>query len=260
MVYSDADLSSPIGLITTGRKIKIGNQLKKNGTLATVIVSGKVAFMKSSDLEIEDYKTHLESKKLKEHEYFDTEAQEIDDTLKNNNYVSLALHRFRAGDDWDRLATKANDNTGESIQAVVLSYEHRPKTHPYSWSIGLGLYTLSTSELQFRAVTLESMAHYIIYRSHYINLDIGGGLLLSADTRVASKVTQYEARGNMYGYQWGGQVKIMPESRLGGIVGLTFRKIKVVELNDIRLTENGANESLTSLSGTNLYAGLVYHF
>lgn len=52
-IYADVEKTAPIGFARRGKKIRVGDVIKKEEMLA-VIVSGKVAYIKSSDITFDE--------------------------------------------------------------------------------------------------------------------------------------------------------------------------------------------------------------
>lgn len=53
VVYSDATMTTPVGYIRRGKKIKIGNTSKNNAQVYPLMVSGKVAYIRVVDINTE---------------------------------------------------------------------------------------------------------------------------------------------------------------------------------------------------------------
>jgi hypothetical protein len=62
VIYSDMDTSSPIGFISKGKKILVGDVSRNNAQVYPVIVSGKIAYIKTSDVTTE--KESVDSSRL----------------------------------------------------------------------------------------------------------------------------------------------------------------------------------------------------
>ena len=62
VIYSDMDTSSPIGFISKGKKILVGDVSRNNAKVYPVIVSGKIAYIKTSDVTTE--KESVDSSRL----------------------------------------------------------------------------------------------------------------------------------------------------------------------------------------------------
>jgi len=58
VIYSDTTLKSPIGFVRKGKKVRVGERLVRKGILLPIIISGKLAYIKISDL---TFNSHLEN-------------------------------------------------------------------------------------------------------------------------------------------------------------------------------------------------------
>ncbi len=62
VIYSDREMTSPVGYVTRGRKIKVGEIARNKGQVYPIIVSGKIAYVRVVDVTTE--KESMESTRL----------------------------------------------------------------------------------------------------------------------------------------------------------------------------------------------------
>ena len=54
IIYADLNLSSPIGKISKGQKIKVGTIARRNNSVVPIAISGKIAWIRISDILFDD--------------------------------------------------------------------------------------------------------------------------------------------------------------------------------------------------------------
>ncbi len=52
IIYADKEMTSPIGFVAKGKIINIGNKMLFQKTVATTVVSGKLAYIKTADISL----------------------------------------------------------------------------------------------------------------------------------------------------------------------------------------------------------------
>ena len=50
VIYSDREMASPIGFVSKGKKLRVGSVKRNNGQVLPVVVNGKIAYIKVSDI------------------------------------------------------------------------------------------------------------------------------------------------------------------------------------------------------------------
>lgn len=259
VIFADMELSAPIGTLKQGKEIRVGSVARKNGTVLPVIVMGKVTYIQVKDVELQEFKVDS-SKKLAEHKYFNVSGQKVEDNLSDNNHLSLSMHKFASGDDWDKFSRELGQSSGEDVTGYLLMFEHRSPETKYHWGGGLGFYSISEQNFYFKTLTVEFQMHYIPISTALITIDLGGGVLFSGDARVKVSGASSEARGSLFGYQLSAQAKIFPYSKISFLAGMEIRKMSFNGLDKIS-TDNGTQtKEIKSMGGFGIYAGISYGF
>jgi hypothetical protein len=262
VVFADSDLSAPIGSISQGKKIRVGSNALKNGSILPIAVARKIAFIRTADLQLNEFKIdNIGNKELKEHQYYDMDGQQLEDDFKKNNFIGLQLHQFSAGSGLKQLSEELGGvSQNKNITAILIQFEHRPKMRRFTWALSLGYYSLSQENLAFQAPTIEFSSYYILFGSELLSAEMGGGILFSGDTRL--KATGAEtARGAMYGTHICAQIKLFPQSKWGAVMGLGLRNLHPLNV-DVPIPNSSTEEvrALGKMGGAEIYAGVAYKF
>lgn len=257
VIYSDIDLTIPIGYAKKGKKIKIGKVARKRGEVLTTVASGRVVYVRSTDVRTleslaDDNGTYI-APKVTDHEVL-LEKTKFEDDFSENNHLILQTGTMQAGDKWKSLTQSEEDTT---INHVGISIEHRPELRNHSWAVGLNYLTAEQDEFTFKTLMLEIRAQYSIVRFDWLAIDLTGGINGSGDVRIQNSSNGQEESGNMYGYSVGAQAKLFPFSKFGVIGAMEMRRYNVANLGEMNL-DDGSKFSFKGFNGTKMWIGLTY--
>ncbi len=257
VIYSDMELSVPIGYAKKGKKIKVGEVARKNGTVMSTVVSGRIAYVKRADIrlsqEISDDGGTYVTPKVTEHEVL-FEQQNFEDNFSENNHVVLHSGSMTTGSQWQELQP---DSETKNLSQMGISIEHRPELRNYSWAVGLSYISTELDSYSFKSIMIEGKLQYSIARFDFIALDAVAGIVGTGDARLQNSISGVESRGTIFGYILGAQAKLFPFSKFGVIGGFELRKYSVGSIGDVEL-QDGSITSFDSFSGANIWAGITY--
>ncbi|WP_372654670.1 hypothetical protein [Halobacteriovorax sp.] len=259
VIFSDQKLTTPIGYISYGKKIKVGEVEKRDGTILPVIVAGRVAYIQVKDIAVLDSLNEggINTPKITEHDV-ELTFQTDQDKLSENNYFTVSLGQASAGEAWQEYSSEFGEES-TTFSVLALQMEHRAPMKTISWGFGLTYFSASNEDLSAKSLAIEANLYYSIFNFKYMSISAFGGLLFSGDFQVSQGDGVQKSNGVLYGYSFGGIARILPYSKLGAFGGLSVRTIKVTELEPIE-TDSGAEISIESLSGVSVFAGLSYKF
>jgi len=257
IIYSDMDLSVGIGYVKKGKKIKVGEIARKNGTVLSTVVSGRIAYIKKLDVrlaqEISDEGGNYIAPKVTDHEVL-FEEQNFEDNFSENNHMVLHMGNMATGSAWQELDPQSSENT---ISQFGIGFEHRPELRNYSWAVGLNYISAESDNFAFKSLMVEAKFQYSIARFSLVSLDAVFGVIGTGDARLQNSFSSTESRGTMFGYLIGGQAKLFPFSKFGIIGGVEIRKYNVGSIGDVQL-EDGSIGAFESFNGANVWAGVTY--
>lgn len=258
VIFSDQKLTTAIGYISYGKKIKVGEVEKKDGTILPVIVSGRVAYIQIKDISIlNGLYGGINTPKITEHDV-ELTFQTDQDKLSENNYFSVSLGQAGAGEAWQEYSSEFGEES-TTFSVLALQMEHRAPFREMSWGFGLTYFSASNEDLAAKSLAIEANLYYSLFNFRYMSISAFGGLLFSGDFQVTQGGGEQKSNGVLYGYSFGGVARILPYSKLGAFGGISVRNIKVTELEVIE-TESGSEISIESLSGVSVFAGISYKF
>lgn len=196
VIYSDMDTSSPIGVISKGKKILIGDHAQNNSQVYAVIVSGKIAFIKVKDISTE--RETIKSSRLTAERF-----QRSTNTQSLSN-ISVSYFQFNSqirldnenGDvvdknvfNWYGLSLKGESNIAEKMDLqVIINYMFSTsKGQAYRASeFGFGVSRRFfeskrfSAKIEFAALSIPFVTYSVgdDFRSRSYGYSLGSGLNL----------------------------------------------------------------------------------
>lgn len=257
LIYTDMELSIPIGYAKRGKKIKVGSVVRKHGTVLSTVVSGRIVYIKRADVQLaeqllSDGGTYV-APKVTDHQVL-IEKQEFEDDFSENNHVIFHLGNMATGSKWQELEATESKST---LTQVGIAIEHRPELRNYSWAIGLNYISSELENYSFKSILIEGRFQYSLAQFDILALDAVLGVVGTGDARLQNSVSKTESRGTIFGWILGGQAKFFPFSQFGIIGGIELRNYSVGSLGEIQL-ESGETTQFDSFNGVNIWAGVTY--
>jgi hypothetical protein len=259
IVYADQQLTTPIGYIKNGKKVKVGEVKRQKGTVLPIIISGRVAFIKTMDIALQEIKG-IEHKghRVSEHD-IEENFKRDSDKLNENNFLFVSLSNQSLGSNWQEV----NETAGSEVptaMATSIIFQHRPLFKRLSWGFGGTYYTAASSNVELKTVTLDGKFYYDFLRYKYFSIQGYFGILATGDIQVETKFADGSdslSRGTGYGYNFGAQARIFPHQQWGVSIGAGISTINT-SLNDVAIPEDSTQGDLSSVGGVSLFAGISY--
>ena len=258
IIYSDLYLTSPIGQISQGKIITVGNVKRRHGTVLPIIVHGKVAYIRVRDLMLEkDFTGEKKSTfNTVEHDVSIT-FEKPTDKLNENNYIQVTGSMLGLGSSWQSLSNAFGEDPNNMFGFKAI-FEHRPEIHNWSWGLGLDYYFTQQNKLSISMFAAEINVYYsLIPFFRLFTLDIMGGPIFSAATTITTQSDSYKS--TVMGFQGGVQVRLFPYSQIGFTGGAKYVSLGFSNLDTIVVNTDTTAE-LTGFNGLEFYGGISYKF
>lgn len=251
VVYADVDLAAPIGYIRSGRKLKVGDTTLKQGSIVPLIVSGKIAYVKTSDISFTISGSKLEHRtpELTEHEIdkiFKSDAEK----LKENSYLSLDYMRVSPGSDWQDFHEKYSNTDAPAFNRINLAIEYRDPKSRNGFKLGLGYLFGSSENTKITSIYGDFQYQFRIINRSSFALEAYAGLIITGD--FTQENFGEKSAGGAWGYNAGGRVRIAPFSALG-----FYAQAAIVSYNSYSMDEI-VTETVSSVGGVSLGVGISY--
>lgn len=268
IIYSDTELTVPIGYVSKGKRIVVGEVARKHSTLLPVVVGGgKIAYIQIKDINLLKEVNVKKGPRVTEHDT-DIVAQKIEDKLNENNHLLFTYNLYELGSQWNAISQRMDDNTNQSGYAIKVLLEHRPPQNRLSWGIGLGYFKHSQKYLAFEGVSAEITGFWSPINFRLFSIDLMAGVLGSPVFNVVDKMAlQPTTRGSMYGSQFGAQVRVFPYSKYSLVSGASVQNLKLTGFDKTIVEQESTIQGvetqtmkLSKITGTNFYLGISYKF
>lgn len=111
IIYADQQMSAPVGYISRGKKIRVGNIPRNKAQVYPVIVAGKVAYIKVSDVSTE--MVSLDSKKLVAERF-----RERSEKSQTKNFYNLSYMLYNSQIRFENEPGKIQNNDSVSFSGI----------------------------------------------------------------------------------------------------------------------------------------------
>ena len=261
IIYADRELTLPLGYVSMGKELKVGEVARKGGQVLPLIVSGKVAYIKVSDISLsKDDKNKGYSRYYQKDEGpidFD-HLHRLKDELQKNNYLTSSYGFFDPGQSWHTLASKTKNLAHESIKTISLTFEHRSPLKKLSWGMGLKLYTLTQEKIGTSSLNLEVPFYYKLYQLKNFSFDGLAALSVTSGVRVKVLDTEGYYKSFQYGGILGLRSKVPLTTKWGMLFTLSYKKLNISSMQPISIKGSDTKYILNDFSGVHFTFGVDY--
>ncbi len=220
VVYADEDLRAPIGTLSQGTQIKIGEKFRKGGTVAYTTYENRIVYIKVSDISISGIKDEfiMNTTRFK--------LQAIEEKKKlglpSLAYLSFKIGQSIPGADWTDLAEQM-ETKNSLFYFIGFQAEYNYKQGPISAYVGYEYSTNVDDQLKITMYSLDMGISYGIFQGRHYSLDLLGGPVISPGIGIYTENKQYFTKGSGYGYKVGASLKLFRQSKWGITVGANYR-------------------------------------
>ncbi len=259
VIYADRKLSVPIGFIRKGKRIQVGSVKRRGGTILPIVVAGKLSYIRVKDVKLYEGMTDSGTfpPRVTEHDVQES-FQDKEDVFSKNNFLICSLSYFPPGPEWEEIEESIGETEYQSMTSFVVNFEHRAPFRAFSWGVGVGYYFLEDLNARIDIFTLEIQTYLNLLRTTLFSFDIKGGILLSGDATVQFSGASVRNTGVMWGYQWGVNGRIFPDSKIGVVAGMGVKSLNLTDLGGFSYSSSSGGD--LTLSGVYLHAALSYRF
>jgi hypothetical protein len=255
IIYAHPDRTSPIGYIQSGKKIRVGDVIKRQGAMLPTLVSGKVAWISAADLILKDEQ---------DTDYHRLERQVFNESgiplSSSRTEISIEVGVFQLGPEWSQYGQTAN---AEAPSPYGTSFHLRGKywrsaQNPFGFGIGLKYYTASDGLLSFSSLGGMASISFRLMQAAKGTIELDAGLFYSPQTEFSIVLLGDELSdtGTSLGFEFGarGTYYLHPKYHLLGALGINTLKPNITTKNEA-ITVDLSNSTFT---GYQVYLGVAY--
>lgn len=255
IVYADDALEIPIGYIKANRKVLISDKNFKANTITGILVAGRTAFVKLSDLKLDNEGLAIDVPgSIKDHNV-DATFLTDEDRLKEDNYLNFSYGVSGAGADWESFTKAMGSSQNSSLNEYKISVEHRPQGKKYGIGINLSLLTSATDKVKLQAPVFSVEYQRRLFQSGFLSLEGFGNIGVSGDLKITTADNQQSA-AVFYGYNLGARLRLFPFSRYNFHGSISTYSYSVNSMKPIE-DPNSDQIFLEGLSGARLEFGMT---
>lgn len=192
VIYADEKMTSPIGFVRSGKRIKVGNKAKNNGMVYALVVSKKIAYIKVED--VSTAKESVESDRLTAERFQKTSGH----TFKSS--TSVLGYMYSSQISLDHKNDELDDK--DAVTWMGFSIKGSVKTNrSMDLDLMLNYMTAKEGDEEFRAVELGGGGSFRIFEKNRFITKLYGHVLV---VPYASYALGSLFRVNGRGYGLGG--------------------------------------------------------
>jgi len=263
VVYADENMLSPLGYISNGKAIIVGNPRRMNRELVPLIVYGRLAFIEIKDIRYEDTADEEYNARRgapREHN-FDLIIQKPEERLSENNSVYFSLHTFSAGEQVKQAFLNIQGKEESSFSGFNFQFIHRQTTSRFFWGAGLDYSGISTGDMKLAWWMINPTFGYTPIRNPLFSIDVYASLDFAINTEFEiSNNFENEPTGFVWGPQINARMVFFPNSKYHVYGGVGLRKYSVQNLETLRDLNENSIDGITSITGASLFVGFAMEF
>lgn len=174
-IYADKQMSTPIGYIPIGTKVRVGEVPRNRGQVLPIIVSKRVAYIRIQDIVFDrvNIKGLVQTSRANSRAIFEKIGDELE--LEQNNRVGLSYSIFHiTGETWDKLQTTANGKKANTTAHHFKIYYEQKLTTDIGYRVGPSYLMASDKNLEIMWLGLYGAAigHFNIQEKYHFESSI----------------------------------------------------------------------------------------
>jgi hypothetical protein len=251
LIYADHELKVPIGYLSKGKKIRVGEVKRNGGQALPLILSGKIVYIKVNDLVLKDQKKE---------EYVATETQHIIEEEENKEEL---LEPFRLvanlglmnpGSQWDELMSLTGGSSSPMLQIEAL-VELRLIKSAFFFDAGLIYSTLNGGTYSYEGIGFKGLAQYRLLNLELFYFDVNAGFHFAPGGAKVMYQGVYD-NGSYYGWVFGAQARFLPKNTWNLNLGVNYNIIGLQDIENIPIPSG--EYKLNVFEGLGLYFGVSF--
>ncbi len=260
IIYADEILNTPLGYITNGKTITVGNPRKKNLDVYPLIVYGRIAYIESSNIQLEDSsqdELNLKRGVTREHNV-DIMIIKPEERLSENNSAYFNLQQFGSGSDTKNLFNTVDGVARDNFLGVGIALLHRQSTGRLIWGAGYEYDYISSENIKLDLYILSPAIGYTPIKNSLFLLD----LIYSFDFSLFSKLDiknnfSTEPTPFFWGSQLNARLVFFPNQAYHAHLALGLRDYGVQNTKTLLDKNDTKINGIKSVKSVNLALGLA---
>jgi hypothetical protein len=243
IVYTDIQGVTPVGYITRGRNVKVGSVAKGLNRMRPIIVSGKVCYIKESDLSSLVANTTEDRKTIEQDKNNYSPVVYKERTTRFQNGFAVTLGRQGTGEEWENYTLTHAQKQTSTISDLGLTY-HR-HNEKFDYALGFRRFSSQVGIINLSSLAWHADLYYQAYEKNKFLIRPGIGI-----------INALTLSSGFMGYKLGADFNYRVHEHWNILAGLFYQSMKG---KDLELIPSYAPVTI-SMSGWNTSLGLEYLF
>lgn len=265
IIYADQKLTSPIGYIAEGKKVKVGEVLRQSGNILPIAISGKIAYIQVNDLLLSSgLKTKLDEDSKKSgitKRSVQLIGDKPVDKFAENNYLVYSMRPFTFQGDWSTISNQQGNTLNSKGIGHYLSLIHRSPLRSFNFGLSLGLSYLKQETLEIGAYIFNLNAEYVVFRTQLFSFELTASAGHSVKAIMRETSQDYRYNTNIFGWGYGMQMVLFPQSKFSFAANYSKRQLGfygIIQEGSFR--ENTIFDALEKVESTEFQFSAMYRF
>lgn len=233
-VYADKELTSPIGYISKGKKVKVGEVLREYGTVLPIAISGRIAYIKVDDLYLSASMQAKLDKNSKDSGLSRRSVviikEEHKENFFKNNYIGYSFRPFIYQGDWSTLSSNLGNTINTRGKAHYITFTHRSPYHDWHYGFDFGMNYLQQETLELGVYFFNLNIDYSLWKSTLVSVEAYASIGHSINSTIKETTANVQYTAQAFSLGYGVQVAILPSSPISFIVGFGTRNLSIYNL------------------------------
>lgn len=251
LIFADQDLKVPIGYLSKGKKIRVGEVKRNSGQALPMILSGKIVYIKVDSLAFKDPKTDQYVASETQHLI---EGDEDKEELFEPFRLVANLGLMNPGSQWEQLMNLTGGSSSPMLQLEAL-VELRLIKSAFFFDAGFIYSHLNGGTYTFQGIGFKGLVQYRLMDFELFDLDVNAGFLFGPGGAKLMYQGVYD-NGGYYGYIFGAQARFLPKGTWNLNLGVTYNIFGLQQIQDIPIPTG--EYKLNVFEGFSLYFGVSF--
>lgn len=257
VVFADVGLEYPVHKLRKGQVLRLANFEVKLENVFPVLINGGVAYVRAGDIKVQKVFSTQAASRLDQHNV-DFMYEENISKFDGRKNLLVKYVSFNGGTNWSDFSDLAGD-ISKNITGYQFLVELHPRGEKFGFGVGPSYYQVQQSKVKLSTWALEGQANYSPIKWRLFQWDIHFGLGFSSGLDIEVNSVEGTNKGYFYSWNVGTAIRILPDYKLGGIIGLNYRTWNISGMKDVIFEDNTVAD-LNGFSGADIFFGLSYKF
>jgi hypothetical protein len=252
VIYADKELQNPIGKVSKNKLFSVGQRLHTNPGVVPIVVSGKFAYIKTSDISISsDLKVNFHDP--------DLSLENPPEKFLENNSFYFAFQRLEAGSELRTVFNNLDHISQSQLSGFNIALLHHQSGARLIWGVGFDYYSINSSNINYSFYLFKPSMGGTAYKNNLINLELLFSLNIATGSLFTIKRDIYtedvKNTGFIYGADICARLIFFPRSKFHFTSSLAYQKLGTYNGQNFTDFQNIVYSPIQQIGGINYAIG-----